>query len=125
MSPGVGLRPTPPPLFRPQGHSHPRSDLHSGPQAQSGAPDFTASLRSEPGVACRPSGRHSGGGIPRRLMPGDMVPESLQATPSTCGGVEHPDKTQGINTLSEVRRKAMRSDEHTTELTSSHHLTNT
>src|SRR3546814_7150245 len=24
MSPGAGLRPTPPPLFRPQGHSQPR-----------------------------------------------------------------------------------------------------
>src|SRR3546814_11122836 len=52
MSPGIGLRPTPPPLFRTQGHSPPPSDLRGGRGAKGGNPTlqesgFPASLRSD------------------------------------------------------------------------------
>src|SRR3546814_4505036 len=52
MSPGIGLRPTPPPLFRTQGHSPPPSDLRGGRGAKDGNPTlqesgFPASLRSD------------------------------------------------------------------------------
>src|SRR3546814_7834630 len=59
MSPGIGLRPTPPPLFRTQGHSPPPSDLRGGRGAKDGNPTlqesgFPASLRS--GVPARTAG---------------------------------------------------------------------
>src|SRR3546814_14085169 len=59
MSPGVGLRPTPTPLFRTQGHSPPPSDLRGGRGAKDGNPTlqesgFPASLRS--GVPARTAG---------------------------------------------------------------------
>src|SRR3546814_17803482 len=51
MSPGIGLRPTPPPLFRTKGHSPPPSDLRGGRGEKDGNPTlqesgFPASLRS-------------------------------------------------------------------------------
>src|SRR3546814_12236937 len=59
MSPGIGLRPTPPPLFRTQVHSPPPSDLRGGRGAKDGNPTlqesgFPASLRS--GVPARTAG---------------------------------------------------------------------
>src|SRR3546814_8688095 len=59
ISPGIVLRPTPPPLFRTQGHSPPPSDLRGGRGAKDGNPTlqesgFPASLRS--GVPARTAG---------------------------------------------------------------------
>src|SRR3546814_1821028 len=59
ISPGIVLRPTPPPVFRTQGHSPPPSDLRGGRGAKDGNPTlqesgFPASLRS--GVPARTAG---------------------------------------------------------------------
>src|SRR3546814_420018 len=63
---------------------------------KAGKSRFPASLRSEPGVACGLSGRNKGGGIRRRRIPGDIRPESPQATPGPSGWGDLRDRTKGV-----------------------------
>src|SRR3546814_13974417 len=48
MSPGAGLWPTPPPLFRPQGHSHPRPTFTVLQRHKAGSFSFPAACDPTP-----------------------------------------------------------------------------
>src|SRR3546814_14987187 len=60
---------------------------------KAGESRFPASLRSVHGVACCLLGRYYGGRIRRRRIPGDIRPESPQATPGPSGWVDMDDWT--------------------------------
>src|SRR5690554_1759999 len=90
MSPGDGLQPSPPPLFRPQGQRHPPAGIRRGVEEQSpqAEPSWTGGLRSEvkeEASACR-------------RMPGDMSSEDLP-TATAPPGRRDPQRTTSTGTL--------------------------
>src|SRR3546814_2986997 len=96
MSPCVGRWPTPPPGFRTQGHSHPRSSLRCVSKAQSkGAWLFPKPAIRSPAWPAGLRGEIKEEAAAVRRMPGDIRPEGLRGAPEPSGGGEPsvPEKT--------------------------------
>src|SRR3546814_5859244 len=92
MSPCVGRWPTPPPGFRTQGHSHPRSSLRCVSKAQSkGAWLFPKPAIRSPAWPAGLRGEIKEEAAAVRRMPGDIRPERSE---------EHKSELQSLMRIS-------------------------
>src|SRR3546814_10600329 len=92
MSPAGGRWSALPPLFRTQGHSHPRSSLRCVSKAQSkGAWLFPKPAIRSPAWPAGLRGEIKEEAAAVRRMPGDIRPEGLRGAPDPSGGGETSD----------------------------------
>ena len=121
MSPGVGLRPPPPPLLTPEGHPHPALETsrqgnawfaaNAGVRVTRGvggvAPTYGGERQSSGGavpepspvVAGRPLRVSKGGGRSRRRRPGDMERKGLPAAAGPVRSRGSQSKPQAVSRI--------------------------